>query len=217
MFNVSSYQIPRNCNTMGPAHPILLEHILRRMSVGVAVLDCTDLRFLYANSFLLTLLDRSWRSQGVIGHTLDEVVSQGIRQVAQPVLRQVCSTGQGQTFAELPYEGFLETRGRTYWRVSIELTTNLPYQEQAGAETLRAEEPALLVTIEDVTEKVRSRLHLDAIHSISSTIVGRFALPQVLDSILEAVQELVGSTRCAILLLDYPDTGSELRSAGIEE
>ena len=201
---------------MGPAHPVLLEHILRRMPVGVAVLDCTDLRFLYANSFLLALLDQSWRSQGVIGHTLDEVAPQGIRQAAQAVLQQVRSTGQSQTFAELPYEGFLETRGRTYWRVSIELSTNLPYQEQAGAETLRAE-PALLVTIEDVTEKVRSRMHLDAIHYISSTIVGRFALPQVLDSILEAVQELVGSTRCAILLLDYPITGSELRSAGIEE
>jgi PAS domain S-box-containing protein len=201
---------------MGPAHPVLLEHILRRMPVGVAVLDCADLRFLYANSFLLALLDQSWRSQGVIGHTLDEVAPQGIRQAAQAVLQQVRSTGQSQTFAELPYEGFLETRGRTYWRVSIELSTNLPYQEQAGAETLRAE-PALLVTIEDVTEKVRSRMHLDAIHYISSTIVGRFALPQVLDSILEAVQELVGSTRCAILLLDYPITGSELRSAGIEE
>ena len=201
---------------MGPAHPVLLEHILRRMPVGVAVLDCADLRFLYANSFLLALLDQSWRSQGVIGHTLDEVAPQGIRQAAQAVLQRVRSTGQSQTFAELPYEGFLETRGRTYWRVSIELSTNLPYQEQAGAETLRAE-PALLVTIEDVTDKVRSRLHLDAIHYISSTIVGRFALPQVLDSILEAVQELVGSTRCAILLLDYPITGSELRSAGIEE
>jgi PAS domain S-box-containing protein len=201
---------------MGPAHPVLLEHILRRMPVGVAVLDCADLRFLYTNSFLLALLDQSWRSQGVIGHTLDEVAPQGIRQAAQAVLQQVRSTGQSQTFAELPYEGFLETRGRTYWRVSIELSTNLPYQEQAGAETLRAE-PALLVTIEDVTEKVRSRMHLDAIHYISSTIVGRFALPQVLDSILEAVQELVGSTRCAILLLDYPITGSELRSAGIEE
>src|SRR5258708_11203283 len=143
---------------MGPAHPVLLEHILRRMPVGVAVLDCTDLRFLYANSFLLALLDQSWRSQGVIGHTLDEVAPQGIRQAAQAVLQQVRSTGQSQTFAQLPYEGFLETRGRTYWRVAIELLTNFPYQGQAGAVTPCAE-PAPFVTIQEVTQKVRCPRH----------------------------------------------------------
>src|SRR5258708_40077521 len=121
---------------MGPAHPVLLEHILRRMPVGVAVLDCTDLRFLYANSFLLALLDQSWRSQGGIGHTLDEVAPQGIRQAAQAVLQQVRSTAQNQTLAELPYQGFLETRGRTSWRVCIQVSTNLPHSQQAGAEQL---------------------------------------------------------------------------------
>ena len=205
---------------MGPAHPTLLEHILGRIPVGVAVLDCTGLRFLYANSYFLSLLDQPWRSQGVIGHTLDEVAPQEIRNAAKPVLLQVCSTGQSQTFSELPFEGFLETRGRTYWHVSIEVSTNLiprgQYQEQAGVETHNSE-PTLLLTIEDVTDKVRSRLHLDAIHYISSAIVGRFALSQVLDRILEAVQELVGSTRCAILLIDYSLAGDKPRTTGLEE
>src|SRR5258708_24273270 len=110
---------------MGPAHPVLLEHILRRMPVGVAVLDCTDLRFLYANSFLLALLDQSWRSQGVIGHTLDEVAPQGIRQAAQAVLQQLRSTGQSQTFPEQPYEGFLDTTAPNYSRVALFLYTHV--------------------------------------------------------------------------------------------
>ena len=54
-----------------------------------------------------------------------------------------------------------------------------------------------------MTNQVRSSLHLNAIHQISSAILERFSLPQVLDSILQAVQDLVGSTRCAIVLLEH--------------
>ena len=61
----------------------------------------------------------------------------------------------------------------------------------------------LFITIKDVTNQVRSSLHLNAIHQISSAILERFSLPQVLDSILQAVQDLVGSTRCAIVLLEH--------------
>ena len=70
----------------------------------------------------------------------------------------------------------------------------------------------LLVTIEDVTEKVRARMHIDAIHYISSAIARGAALPHVLDRVLQAVQELVGSTRCAILLLETPSAASERSS-----
>src|SRR5205807_5312911 len=73
-------------------------------------------------------------------------------------------------------------------------------QEAIG---LQNKEHRLLITIKDVTNQVRSSLHLNAIHQISSAILERFALPQVLDSILQSVQDLVGSTRCAILLLDH--------------
>ncbi len=205
---------------MNPAQPALLEHILERMPVGVAILDCTDLRILYANSYLLSLLDPVWRSQSIMGRTLDEVVPHEVRIAAGPLLQQVCSTGQLVTFSDLPYEGFLETRGRTYWQVSIELSSNLlsyvPYEGQTHAVTHNSER-VLLITIEDVTNQVRSRLHLDAIHYISSAMLGQFALPQVLDSILQAVQELVGSSRCAILLLDHSVPGSEVRTANRQE
>jgi PAS domain S-box-containing protein len=204
---------------MNPAQPALLEHILERMPVGVAILDCTDLRFLYINAYLLSLLDPPWHTHSAIGHTLGEVVPDEVLRVAEPLLRQVCTTGHRLTFSEIPYEGFLETRGRTYWHISIELSTNLllhiPSEEQASTEMQHAEHK-LIVTIEDVTKPVRSRLHLDAIHYISSAMVGRFALPDVLDSILQAVQELVGSTRCAILLLDHSLADGELRAPNFE-
>ena len=61
---------------MEPEQSARLEHILGYMPVGVANLDCTNLHFRYANSYLLSLLDEPWRSEGVVGHALDEVVSE---------------------------------------------------------------------------------------------------------------------------------------------
>ncbi len=160
---------------MNPAQPALIEHILERMPVGVAILDCTDLRLPYVNAYLLSLLDPPWRAHSAIGHTLGEVVPDEVLRAAEPLLRQVCATGQPLTFSDIPYEGFLETRGRTYWHVSIEPSTNLlpsvPSEEPAPTE-MQSAERTLVITIEDVTKLVRSRLHLDAIHYISSAIVG---------------------------------------------
>lgn len=204
---------------MEPEQSARLEHILGHMAVGVAILDCYDLRFLYANPYLLSLLDEPWHSQSVVGHALHEVIPGEVRAAAEPILRQVCASGQRVSFSELPYEGFLETRGRTYWRVAVELSPGSPdlpsaaLPEHTAGGAAKQSGQALLITIEDVTSQVRSRMHIEAIHHISSAIAGRFALPQVLDRILQAVQELVGSTRCAILLIDYSVSGAGLRSA----
>jgi PAS domain S-box-containing protein len=205
---------------MNPAQHALSEHILDRMPVGVALLDCTDLRILYINSYLQSLLDQPWRTQSPIGRLFDEVAPPEVQKAAVPLIQQVCSTGQNMTFSDLPYEGFLETRGRTYWRVSIELSrnsmSNMPNGGQAHSGTHNPEHP-LLITLEDVTNLVRSHLHLDAIHHISAAMLGRFALPQVLDSILQAVQDLVGSTRCAILLIDHALSDDRLSTSNFEE
>ena len=143
-----------------------------------------------------------------------------VQKAAMPLIRQVCSTGQNVTVSDIPYEGFLETRGRTYWRVSFELSTNskfnVPYEGQVDSNTHNLEH-TLLIIIEDATNLVRSRLHLNAIHHISSAILGRFALPQVLDYVLQAVQELVGSTRCAIVLIDQAISNGKLRTSDFEE
>ena len=196
---------------MEPGQPAQLEHVLQHMSVGVAILDCSDLRLHYANPFLLALLEQlepSGHSQDVVGHCLDEILPDELRKIAVPVLQQVCSTGQHLSWSDIPFEGFLAARGRTYWRVSIERTSNT--SEQLLGEIRHADD-TLLVAVEDVTELARSRLYVNAIDSISSAIAGPYALPQVLDRILQAVQEMVGSTRCAILLIDHSVSGTEFR------
>lgn len=202
---------------MQPEQSARLEHILEHMPVGVAILDRADLRLLYANSYFVSLLQQRWHTQDVIGHLLEEVLPFELRRAAGPRVREVSATGQSAVLDDIPYEGFLETRGRTYWRICIEpFTVNVPAGEQPPAEKHNAEQ-TLFITIEDVTNNVRSRLHLAAIHHISSAIAGKFALPQVLDRILDAVHRLAGSTRCAVLLMDYSISDGEYHIAGFEE
>ncbi|MEO8970265.1 MAG: GAF domain-containing protein, partial [Ktedonobacteraceae bacterium] len=194
---------------MEPEQSAQLEFILGHLATGVAILGCADLRFLYVNPYLQSLIDEPWRSQGVVGHTLEEIATSDMQKIAMPLLREVCATGQRVSWTNIPYEGFLAARGRTYWNVSIEPTTANGHlsDKQTGAETL-------LVTIEEVTDIARSRLYLNAIQYISSAITGPYALPLVLDRILQSVQDLVGSTRCAVLLLDSSVSGSETSSSG---
>jgi PAS domain S-box-containing protein len=199
---------------MDPEQPAQLESIFRHMSVGVAILDCTDLRLRYANPYLLLLLDQPRRSLAIPGHSLDEILPEELWRIAQPLLQQVCATGQRMSWYDIPYEGFLAARGRTYWRVSIERTEIHELATDSENEDTTC---TLFVTIEDVTELARSRLYVNAIDSISSAIVGPFALPLVLERILQAVQEMVGSTRCAILLIDNWEVGNGYRYPDDEE
>ncbi|HWZ18848.1 MAG TPA: ATP-binding protein [Ktedonobacteraceae bacterium] len=191
---------------MNSVQPALLEHILERMPIGVVILDCTSLQILYINSYLQSLLPLPWRSQSLIEHSLRDIVPDAEYKLAEPILQEVCSTGRGVTFSDIPHEGFLETRGRTYWQISIELSQSTLVSimtEEQDEKKLQNTAHNILITIKDVTHQVRSSLHLNAIHQISSAILERFTLPQVLDSILQAVQDLVGSTRCAIVLLEH--------------
>src|SRR5438876_7225 len=196
---------------MGPEHSVQLESIFRYMSVGVAIIDCSNWRIRYANPYLLSLLDQLQLSQVVIGRRLDEVIPEDLWVITHPFIEQVCATGRRMSWPDIPYEGFLARRGRTSWRGTIERTE--VQEPDSGRESDDAVH-TILVTIEDVTELARSRLYVNAIDSISSAIVGPFALPLVLERILHAVQEMVGSTRCAILLIDDWEAGSEYRYAG---
>ncbi len=205
---------------MNSVQPALLELILERMPIGVVIIDCTSLRILYLNTYLQSLLPPPWHTQNAIGHRLNEVVPYDVYKIAEPLLQQVCLTGRSVTFSDIPYEGFLETRGRTYWHVSVESLINSissTSHEGQASEDVQKPEQNVLVTIKDVTNQVRSSLHLNAIHHISSAILERFALSQVLDSILQAVQDLVGSTRCAILLLGPTASASNLDIANFKE
>ena len=198
--------VPGNYTYMNSVQPALLEHILERISVGVLILDCVSLRILYVNTYLQSILPSSWQAQNLIGYSLRDILPDEEFKIVEPILQEVCLTGRDNTFSDVPYEGFLETRGRTYWNISIEhpqSTLSMKAPEEGDVSDLQDTAHKLFITIKDVTNQVRSSLHLNAIHQISSAILERFSLPQVLDSILQAVQDLVGSTRCAIVLLEH--------------
>ena len=187
-----------------------LAFMLAHAPVGLAILDATTLRVYYANPYFLSLLDESWRSQRATGQFLRDLLPTIAFTSIEEQLREASANRKALHFNDIPYEGFLETRGRTYWNVSIELDLRgLLSPLCANQPPAESGKPAqfLLITLEDVTDKMRSRMHINAIHYISSAIAGPFALPQVLERILQAVQELVGSTRCAILLLDDSISG----------
>ncbi|MGZ6385529.1 MAG: PAS domain-containing protein, partial [Ktedonobacteraceae bacterium] len=191
---------------MNSLQPALLEHILERISVGVLILDCVSLRILYVNTYLQSILSSSWQVQNLTEYSLRDILPDEEFKIVEPILQEVCLTGRDITFADVPYEGFLETRGRTYWNITIEHpqnTLSMKAPEEHDSSVLQDTAHKLFITIKDVTNQVRSSLHLNAIHQISSAILERFSLPQVLDSILQAVQDLVGSTRCAIVLLEH--------------
>src|SRR6185312_7095134 len=178
---------------MEPEYTTQLQHILERMSVGVAILDCATQRVLYANSYVVSLFPEPWRTTGLPGRPARELLPAEIYQLALPLFQQVCGQGRNVSLPEIPYEGFLETRGRTYWHISLELVPPAsPSPEQQ----------ALLVILEDVTSSVRARLQLEAIRHISAAIAGQSPLKDVLERILLAMQDLVGSKRCAVLLID---------------
>lgn len=192
--------------------------ILEHVPAGIALLNDTSLQVLYTNSYLNTLLNQFGLPvdfldlPGLPGSTLQDILPYSFYQQVEPVLREAASRGEALDFTDLPFEGFLETRGRTYWRVNIEpgsLETLDTALLNSLAELSSLPERLLLVTIEDVTDKVRARMHINAIHYISSAIAKGYALPHVLDHILQSVQELVGSTRCAILLLESSMAGDQ--------
>ncbi len=207
-------RVTRKTTAMEPGQAAQLEHILRHVSVGVAILNSTSLHIRFANPYILAFLDEPWCYQNVVGLRIDEVLPAQICDIALPLLRQVSESGQSVHFAEVPYEGSLETRGRTYWQISIEPSTS-PQSEIL--EATDDQHTDLLVVAEDVTDKVRSRLHLQAIHSITSAIAGPSALHHVLDRILQALQDLVGANRCAVLLIDPPAGSSETQDIGFED
>ncbi len=178
-----------------------LQHILERMNIGVVILDYPALSVLYANAYVHSITPDPWLAHGVVGLGIAEILPPDLYQMALPFLEQVWQTGKKLVFSDLPFEGFLEVRGRTYWRVSLELAPAADADQQ----------PTLLVSIEDLTSSVRSSLQLEAIRHISAAIAGQSPLHDVLDRILLAMQELVGSKRCAVLLIDEDENEATAR------
>ncbi len=173
-----------------------LEALFDCLPVGIAILDGSDLRICYLNSYVRALWNELESFHIGIGQRIEEFLPEKIHKNVLTHLHSVIETGVGYIYKELPYEGFLQTRGRTYWRITIKRNSDLPNLPDA-----------LFVTIEDVTEKVRSRLHLQAIQHVSSAIVGAYTLPTVFDRILHCATELVGAPHGAVFLIDHTISG----------
>lgn len=211
---ICALKAPGKCKGMEPGQVKPLEYILSSIGIGVAILDADSFCIRYVNPYLHTLLQQPWRDEDIAGRLVEEVLPAKLPVNIIPLLRHVAETGQSIQYAEAPFEGFLETRGRTYWRISIERRhekNNVPKEMQDDSS-----EYILLITVEDVTESVRSRLHLNAIHYISSAIAGPSSLHLVLDRILQVLQDMFGSKRCAIFLIDSTD-GETIGRSGPEE
>ena len=178
-----------------------LEYILDMMSVGIAILDATSLRIRYVNPYLYELCHTPLQAEDVPGHHINDVLPADLHEPVIYALKHSAMTGQPIRYKEVPYEGFLEARGRTYWNITVELRCTHPQTTKSGAQDTE-HKPVLVITIEDVTQAVRAKLHINAIHYISSAIVGPSSLYLVLDRILQALHDMVGSRRCAVMLLD---------------
>ncbi len=201
---------------MEPGQIEQLEYMLNSVAVGIAILDARSLCIRYINPYLHALLQLPWRSQDITGRPVEEVLPAMLPGNILPVLQHTAETGQSIHYAEAPFEGFLESRGRTYWRVSIERRREHSQEKQEPQDGPPSYN--VLITVEDVTASVRSRLHLNAIQYISSAIAGPSSLHLVLDRILQVLQDMFGSKRCAIFLIDSSLADIEaIRQAGYEE
>ncbi len=201
---------------MEPGQVEQIEYMLNSVAVGVAILDAASLCIRYINPYLHALLQQPWRNQDIKGRPVADVLPETLPDNTLLLLQHTATTGQSIHYAEAPFEGFLESRGRTYWRVSIERRReNNPSERDLSGEL---SEYNVLITIEDVTASVRSKLHLNAIQYISSAIAGPSSLHLVLDRILQVLQDMFGSKRCAVFLMDSSIAELEaLRQTGYEE
>lgn len=105
---------------MEPGQVEQLEYMLNSVAVGVAILDAASLCIRYINPYLHALLQQPWRSQDIKGRPVEDVLPETLPDNTLLLLQHTARTGQSIHYAEAPFEGFLESRGRTYWRISIE-------------------------------------------------------------------------------------------------
>ena len=175
-----------------------LESLLNGLPVSILLLDATHLHIRTINTYARMQLEEPWRSLPLTGQSIKELLPPEAYSIVFPVLQQVVQSKQAASYEAIPYEGVFKSRGRTYWRIHIELLQSPSFPQRSH------DNPILCITLEDVTPTVRNRLHMDAIHAI--TAAGTHTLSTVLDATLDAVHRFVGSTHCAILLVDNVST-----------
>src|SRR5579871_209699 len=97
-----------------------LEFMLARAPVGLAVLDAASLRIYYANPHLLSMLEKPHPSLEAASQFLQDLLPADTLATLQAQSHTADEKRPALRLNDIPYEGFLETRGRTYWNVTIE-------------------------------------------------------------------------------------------------
>ena len=91
--------------------------LLGSAPAGMLVLGGRDLRAKYANAAYLQFLDEPFRSEGIVGRTLEEFVPGAVPQGLVDLFHKIAETGEPHLDTEYRHEGF--ARGTTYWRYSV--------------------------------------------------------------------------------------------------
>jgi signal transduction histidine kinase len=153
--------------TMKTEHITQLEEILESVSIGIVILSASDLRVRYANTYILDLATELWGPQEIQDRLLTELIPEEISHQIVPVLQLLREREQeissqempSLDMSEIPFDGFLKTRGRTYWNIHIvhKMSAN-------KTDTSQKPEDVLLLIIENITDKVHLHSQIEALH-----------------------------------------------------
>jgi PAS domain S-box-containing protein len=147
----------------------LYEHVLQAAPAGVCVIDGETLRVRWANRAFQEFLEEPFRTDGVEGRHLPELVPQAEEGGLVDLFRRAAATGRPHVESEYEHRGF--SRGTTWWRWSL-----LPRERPGGRRDL-----TLLAL--DVTEQVRARQLAEAQAAASARELAR------LEALIEAMSE----------------------------
>lgn len=189
-----------------------LEDLLDTMSVGIAIIDATNLHLLYVNPCLNTMLTSFNPLIPIQGQHITTFCPAHMHPFIQQILAHVDITGQRLHYQELPYDGLQESVGRTYWNVTIDLHY-IQHPDNTDPYTqFQSPTRALVVTLEDVTQRVQTQRYLTALQSISTVLLGPAALNTILERILSALDTLTDARHSSIMLLEHGPTISPTTS-----
>ncbi len=171
--------------------------LLQAAPAGICVLDGAELRVKFANTAYLQFLDEPFRSEGLVGRTLEEFVPRAREQGLVDLFHRVAETGEPYTNPEYRHEGF--RRGATFWRYSL-----LPFYfgQASPADALASERDLMIVAIE-VTEQVTTRRQLETLlQRAEEQAIELKAQADELTSISHALE--VERTRLAAVIENMP-------------
>jgi signal transduction histidine kinase len=124
------------------------------------------LRIRYANAYILARVAELWGQQEIQDRLLTEIIPEEINSQIVSALRLLIERGQevsGQempslAISEIPFDGFQQTRGCTYWNIRIAYKI---YTDKDN--TQQKPEDVLLLNIEDITDKVNVQAQIEAL------------------------------------------------------